>query len=173
MSRRGKLALAATGLASAVLSAVIIWTATLRLTPRQQPGSLMVKPVQPEVQALPGDNIHFEFEAGPASGLPYTWTVDGRPVARGETYRFEARDPGTVEVAVAAETADGERIRRTWKVSVHPVADVRPRQRLMALLDQVLDRLDLATVAFNAPELLHMGDSSVIQLLLSTKRPIQ
>jgi hypothetical protein len=44
---------------------------------------------------------------------------------------------------------------------------------LLAAIDRILENLELANIAFNAPATLQLGNSAVVQLLLSTQKSIE
>ena len=59
------------------------------------------------------------------------------------------------------------------KVYMAPPPPPAPPSTLLAAIDRLLENLELANIAFNAPATLQAGSSAVVQLLLSTQKSIE
>lgn len=63
-------------------------------------------------------------------------------------------------------------ISRTIWLTLTPESDAIPRTSL-SLIDEIIEELELGNIAFNSPSTLSLGDSEVIQLILSQQLSIE
>jgi hypothetical protein len=85
-----------------------------------QPPRLALTPEDPELIVRPGESVDFRAVATGADGGPARtdFRLDGRAVARGSHYTFQARQPGSHKLEVVATDAGGVQSRQLRRIEV-------------------------------------------------------
>ena len=93
------------------------WTVDVRDLPLE----VNFTPSGETVDAMVGDQLAFTAKAvHGATGITYSWTVNGSAVSSSDSYTYECLTEGVFAVSCAVANAAGERTSMSWTVTVAP-----------------------------------------------------